>query len=52
MSQAAKGHDRSHGGEDELMFESKKYGYLQQEWPEVEAAKGLKAMVPMCLEES
>lgn len=52
MSQAAKGHDRSHGSEDELMFESKKYGYLPQEQPKVEAAKGLEAMMPMCLQES
>jgi hypothetical protein len=40
MKQVAKGHARNHGGEDELMLESKRYGCLQQEQPEEEEAAG------------
>lgn len=53
----AKGHARNHGGEDELMLESKRYGCLQQEQPEEEEAAGgwgwgPEAVLPMCLQES
>lgn len=57
MKQVAKGHARNHGGEDELMLESKRYGCLQQEQPEEEEAAGgwgwgPEAVLPMCLQES
>ena len=46
------GHARNHGGEDELMLESKRYGCLHQEQPEEEeAVRGTEAVQPVCLQD-